>query len=418
MDRPIVYTSEQGRSTDFLFGQRAAMIGLAKLAKAVLGTGPWVEGLTASPTSPASLAVNISSGQIYQLEHVDATAYGSLAADTTDQILKQGLSMATVTPGTPAPTTSGYSINYLIQATYQDQDNAPLVLPYFNSANPSQPLSGQNNSGAAQPTQRQGVCVISAKAGAAAATGSQTTPAPDSGYVGLWVVTVAYGQTSITASNITQYTGAPFIPTVLTQAAGLALPNIFTAPQEVNAPAGTTGNLLALLLAGASKLTLDVNGNMIIPGTASVAPATASGHAVNLGQFERVSYYSATQSGSFAAAASTTTNIAAVTITFPTFSKTGAFRVRASLIMAGSASASGAFANFLGQITDGTTLVSGANWLVYAPSSGDSIGTSDSLDMGVGYSPGTSATFTYKLSTSSSGFSVSGSSLKLVMEEA
>ncbi len=41
--------------------------------------------------------------------------------------------------------------------------------------------------------------------------GSQVTPAVDTGWVGLYVITVNYGQTQITAANIAVYPGAPFI---------------------------------------------------------------------------------------------------------------------------------------------------------------------------------------------------------------
>lgn len=215
MDRPVIYTSEQGRSTDFLFGMRAAMVGLSKLSEAMLGTGTLVVGLGVTPTGPASLTVNVAPGQIYSLQSVDATAYGALAADTTDQVVKQGLLMATQNLSCPAPGTAGFSINYLIQATYQDQDLNNVVLPYFNSANPSQPLNGQNNTGAAQPTERHGVCVVAVKAGAAATTGTQTTPAPDAGYVGLAVVTVANGQATITAPNIAVYSAVPQVSSIL-----------------------------------------------------------------------------------------------------------------------------------------------------------------------------------------------------------
>jgi hypothetical protein len=216
MDRPIVYTQEQGRSTDFLFASRATMIGLGKLAKAMLGANTIIEGLAVAPTAPASLAVQVGSGQIYSFQPVDSTAYGVLPADTADSIVKQGLLMQATTLNTPAPTTSGYSINYLIEAAYQDSDANSVVLPYFNSANPSQPLSGQNNSGVAQPTQRQGLCVVQIKAGASATTGTQTTPTVDAGYTALAVVTVAYGQASVTSSNITPVAGAPIISNLLT----------------------------------------------------------------------------------------------------------------------------------------------------------------------------------------------------------
>jgi len=226
MDRSIVYTQEQARSTDFLFAQRAAMIGVAKLAAAMLGTSTAVNGLACTPTSPASLTVNVAQGEIYSMGPVDASQYGVLPADTADSILKQGMVLGTTNFSCPAPTTSGYSINYLIEAIFQETDTTNVVLPYFNSANPGQPLSGQNNSGAAQPTQRQGQCILAVKAGAAAATGTQTTPAADSGYTALWVVTVANGQTTITSPNIVQVPGAPFLTqnlqTILSTLAGYA----------------------------------------------------------------------------------------------------------------------------------------------------------------------------------------------------
>lgn len=284
MDRAIVYTSEQGRSTDFMFGQRSALVGLSKLAEAVLGTDTLISGLTVGANSPAAMNVVVQPGQIYELEMLDATAYGILPADTTHSIVKQGLLMDALTVACPAPVTSGYSINYLIQATYQDQDTTPVVLPYFNSANPSQPLSGQSNSGAAQATERQGVCVVNAKAGAAATTGTQTTPSPDSGYVGIAVVTVDYGASTIVAGNISAYAGVPRIPTTLPNAAGLSLANIFT-------------------LAG-NQFT-----NPLL-----VAPATSSGHAVNLGQILPGASIS-----NFMAYKSTAQSIVAATITIINF---------------------------------------------------------------------------------------------------
>lgn len=264
MDRSTVYTQEQGRSTDFLFAQRAAMIGLAKVSEAMLGTGTLVYGLGVSPTSPASLSVQVAPGQIFAVEPVDATAYGMLAADTTHSILKQGLLMDLATLSCPAPTTAGYSINYLIQATYEDQDTTNVVLPYFNSANPSQPLSGQNNSGAAQPTERQGVCVVAVKAGAAATTGSQTTPAPDSGYIGLAVVTVANGQTTITASNIAIYASVPQITSLL---------QMMQTSSSTSAPDSGTAGAYAITLTPAP---LAITPGMIVGISAIVAPNTGA----------------------------------------------------------------------------------------------------------------------------------------------
>lgn len=212
MDRVTVYPGQIPLETDVLRTNKFGMMAVAKLAAAMLGTSTVVNGLACVPTSPASLQVNVNPGEMYSLVNVDATAYSSLAADTTHSILKQGISLDAVALNCPAPATGGQSINYLIQATYQDTDTDNVALPYYNASNPSQAWSGPNNSGTPQSTTRKGAVVISAKAGTAATTGTQTTPAPDSGYTGLWVVTVANGQSTITAGNITQATNAPILP--------------------------------------------------------------------------------------------------------------------------------------------------------------------------------------------------------------
>jgi hypothetical protein len=142
---------------------------------------------------------------------MDANAYGSLGVDTTDQIVKTGINLQPTSFTLTAPTNSGQSINYLIEATFSETDADPVVLPYVNAANPSQPYSGPANSGSAQNTQRIQRVQLQLKPGAAAAAGSQTTPAVDSGWVGLYVITVNYGQTAIHNGAITTLSGAPFV---------------------------------------------------------------------------------------------------------------------------------------------------------------------------------------------------------------
>jgi hypothetical protein len=211
MDRPIVYPGQIPLETDLLNTNRFAMIGLAKLAAAILGTATQVSGFAATPDSPASMNVKIGSGEIYALANLDGTAYSSLAADTAHQILKQGIMLDSVLLPLTAPTTVGQSINYLIQASLQETDTGAVVLPYYNSANPAVAYSGPNNTGAAQATTRKCGVVVSAKAGVAATTGSQISPAADADFVGMWVVTVAYGQTTITAPNIAAFASAPTV---------------------------------------------------------------------------------------------------------------------------------------------------------------------------------------------------------------
>ena len=218
MDRNLVYPGSVPLDTDVLCANRNTMIALGYLAQAVLGTNTVVDGLTCTPTAPASMTVTIGAGSITQLGVVDALPYGSLVADAADPLVKMGINVGP-TPFTLAvPTTSGQSANYLIQAALQEADTTPIVLPYYNAAAPSQPYSGPTNSGVAQNTQRVQRVQLEIKPGVPANTGSQATPTVDNGWVGLYVVTVSYGQTTIVAGNIAQLTTAPFL--------GWKLPNL------------------------------------------------------------------------------------------------------------------------------------------------------------------------------------------------
>ncbi|QBJ80502.1 hypothetical protein [Aquitalea sp. USM4] len=277
MDRQIVYAGAIPLETDLLNTNKNVMIALAKLSSVVLGTSTVVNGFAVTPTSPASLQVNVAPGEIYSMASIDASAYSSLAADTTHQIMKQGIVLDSQALTLNAPSTNGYSVNYLIQATYQDQDTNAVALPYYNSTNPSIPWSGPGNNGQAQYTARKGAVVVSAKAGVAAATGSQATPAPDSGNVGLYVVTVAYGQTQIVAGNISQYAAAPFInmPTMaqIQSQAGTAFAAGGTAPTYTLTPspaitAYTANQRFNVTFAAAGTTgsnTINVNGLGAIP---------------------------------------------------------------------------------------------------------------------------------------------------------
>jgi hypothetical protein len=218
MDRVTIYPGAIPLETDLLATNKNVMVALSKLSAAMLGTGTIANGFAVTPTGPASLQVVAAPGEIYSLQNVDGTAYSSIAADTAHQIVKQGIQLDPTTLTCPAPTTSGQSINYLVEVAYQDLDANPVVLPYYNASNPSQAYSGPGNNGVAQNTSRRGVALIQVKAGASATTGSQTTPAPDAGYIGLYVVTVAFGQTTITSASISQYSGAPLLPSGLLQA--------------------------------------------------------------------------------------------------------------------------------------------------------------------------------------------------------
>jgi hypothetical protein len=268
MDRLFAYPGAIPLETDLLSTNRNTMVALAWAMQSVLGTSTCLSGLACTPTSPATLGVQVAPGAIYSLQNLEATAYSSLPADTAHNIVKQGLSLDSVPLSCPAPTTSGFSVVYLVQAAYQDQDSGSTVLPYYNSSNPSVAYSGPANSGTAQYTTRKGVCVLAVKAGVAAATGTQVAPAADVGYVGLFTVTVAYGQVSVTSPNIVIVSGAPFVSETLTQ-------KISQATGDARYLLASVAGALAALGIGAG-LENDGSGNLRVKNPVNAKTAQAS----------------------------------------------------------------------------------------------------------------------------------------------
>src|SRR6185312_3562350 len=210
-DRVEVYTNQVPYEVDVLKGQKNMYIGIAKVAGAILGTNTLLNGLACIPTSPPSLNVIVNPGEIYSLQVIDLTPYGVLPADTAHSIVKTGTILDQTTLPTPAPVTVGYSINYLIQIAFNEADINPVARPYFNSADPTNPIF------LTQTDTRQDQCVIRIKAGIPAPTGTQVTPTPDANFTGAWVVTVANGQTTVGSGDISLYPNAPFITETLTQ---------------------------------------------------------------------------------------------------------------------------------------------------------------------------------------------------------
>jgi hypothetical protein len=144
------------------------------------------------------------------MQTVDASSFGSLLADSSP-LVKIGTNLSPTSFTLTAPVTSGQSVNYLIEASLVEQDNTPVVLPYYNAANPAQPFSGPGNTGTPQNTKRAQIVSLQLKAGTAANTGTQATPAVDIGWTGLYVITVNFGQVTITAPSITKFANAPFL---------------------------------------------------------------------------------------------------------------------------------------------------------------------------------------------------------------
>ena len=249
MDRNTNYAGQVPLETDLLNTNRNTMTALAKLSAAVFGTAGMANGFATSQSTVPAMSVLVAAGEVYQLANLDGTAYSSLAADTTHSIVKQGLQLDPVTLAIASPGTAGFSVNYLIEVSYQDSDTGLTVLPYYNASNPSVAYSGPANSGTSQPTKRAGIVSILAKAGVAATTGAQTTPAPDSGYLGLYVVTVANGASTVVNANISAYPSAPLLASPLTNGRLIAIRQI-TSTQTYNATPGTTTICVDMVAAG------------------------------------------------------------------------------------------------------------------------------------------------------------------------
>lgn len=176
MDRNIVYSGSIPLDTDLLSLNRNVMVALGYLIQSVIGQNTVVDGLVCQPTVPPSMTVSVGPGSIVQPTVIDTLAYGSLPADVTDPLLKMGVNTTATEFTLIAPSSSGESANYLIEASFQEADVNPVVLPYYNASNPSQPYSGPANAGTTQNTLRSQRVALQLKPGAPALTGTQLTP--------------------------------------------------------------------------------------------------------------------------------------------------------------------------------------------------------------------------------------------------
>ncbi len=215
MNRHIVYPLSVPQDVDILYPQQHALFALGYLMQMVLGTSSLVQGFAV--LSASYLTVTIGPGSMTFLTTAEATAFGSLPANTANSIVKMGINTGSTTVSFTAPTTAGYSTAYIIQAAFSEQDDTPIVLPYVNAANPALPFAGPSNTGTPMNTRRTETVTISAKAGTPAPTGSQVAPTPDAGAVALYSIVIANGQTIITTGEVSQIANAPYVPFTLPQ---------------------------------------------------------------------------------------------------------------------------------------------------------------------------------------------------------
>lgn len=255
MDRLMVYPGAIPLDTDVLSVERNVMKALGWLTQATFGTSTGVVGMPCNPTVPASMTVNVGPGAIWAQAQVDQMPFGSLPADASP-LMKMGIlpNAAGTSFTLTAPSVSGQSVTYLIEAAFEEADETPVVLPYVNPNNPVQPFTGPDNAGTPQNTVRAQLVDVQLKAGVAANTGTQVAPNVDAGYVGLYLITVNYGQTAITGPDIAEYGNAPFVGGPYAPIAGNANQPFSVAPAELNNQAVQLGQFQYVYYAGASSV--------------------------------------------------------------------------------------------------------------------------------------------------------------------
>ena len=128
MDRTIVYPGAIPLDTDILSLQVNAMTAVGYLAEATMGLLPFVSGLLAVPTSPASMTIRMTPGSLGVGATVDGSGFGRLPANT-DSMVKIGFnSQSTLLPFT-APTVAGQSQAFVIQVSLDEHDDTSIVIP-------------------------------------------------------------------------------------------------------------------------------------------------------------------------------------------------------------------------------------------------------------------------------------------------
>lgn len=195
MDRKIIYPAQIPLVEDQLQAARFTQIGIGRISGALYGEGgTGASGFACTPVS--GMIVSVAPGQIVSPGVVDTTSYGVLAADSSPLPIQYILPDATQLI---VPSTAG---TYIIYATPSVTDTTPAVLPFYNSATPTQVYAGPNNDGSSTDTIRSSQITLGIAA---------TVP---SGSVPLWSVTVASGVTAITVGMISVASGAPFYPSL------------------------------------------------------------------------------------------------------------------------------------------------------------------------------------------------------------
>jgi hypothetical protein len=187
----------------------------------------------------------------------------------------------------------------------------------------------------------------------------------------------------------------------------------------------TSANTVSIVAAGTDVFVSTAWGTVSAPVLSNGAPLDVAGdgvsHWIASAPAQKIRYTANQGAAISPAANSATYPVGSVAITFPAASRTGGFRVLARLLSSGASLSAGVSQNFTSSLSDGTNQISGSPWLIYAQAAPDTWGTADTFLSSVVYAPGATITFTHQVATaggSVNGFSISGCSMELFVEEA
>lgn len=281
MDRILCYPFEITTELDELNTNRNTMLAIGDVAATCLGQTTVVNGLAIAASATPDLLVHVGPGSIYSVEEVDTVAYSSLGTDTAQNTVKQGINLSSTTFTLTAPVAGSSTTAFLIEAQLLEQDVGSTVLEYYNSTPPNTPFEGPGNSGDAQPTVRQTTVQMQLKSATYLTGGTPSIPAVDAGWVGLYLVTVNTGQSTITNTNLigTRYPGAPWLPQQLSTArlrlsAAVTIPITTYGSDSWVQPTPLTPFATLQNAIGYANNTLDMNGQT---GTITLGAGTFAG---------------------------------------------------------------------------------------------------------------------------------------------
>ncbi len=197
MDRIINYVGSIPLAEDFMNAQRNAVIGIGHALAAAYGQYEVVaNGFV--PSAGSGLAFNIGRGSLLYPYAVDSSAYGVLTADPSI-IIMQAISKADVTINCIAD-----GANYVLAVSGDMSDDTPLVLDFYNAANPAQTFAGPNNSNLALPTRRPVIAALMLYPAASVPTG----------WIPLFDIQVPVGTSQVDMTMLRIDTSAPFFQTI------------------------------------------------------------------------------------------------------------------------------------------------------------------------------------------------------------